>query len=182
MNEILVATASQTVGPFFHLAGNMDLGCVARPGAPGERIRLTCRVFDGDGVPVPDALIELWQADANGIYGDPAFGGFGRLASDENGVCVFETVRPGRAEGPNTAFHKTPQAPHINLIVFARGLLKHLYTRMYFAGDPANDDDVILAMIPAERRATLVAQSAAADAWNFEIHLCGDRETVFFDI
>jgi protocatechuate 3,4-dioxygenase alpha subunit len=182
MNETLIASASQTVGPFFHLAGNMDLGCVARPGAPGERIRLTCRVFDGDGVPVIDALIELWQADANGTYGDPGFGGFGRLASDQDGACVFETVRPGRVAGASTALHKTRQAPHINLIVFARGLLKHLYTRIYFAGDPANEHDAILAMIPAERRSTLIAQAAAPDAWNFEIHLCGDRETVFFDI
>jgi protocatechuate 3,4-dioxygenase alpha subunit len=185
MNETLIATASQTVGPFFHLAGNMDLGCVARPGVPGERIRLTCRVFDGDGVPVPDALIELWQADSHGIYGDPAFGGFGRLASDENGVCVFETVRPGRVAGPETALetlHINAQSPHINLIVFARGLLRHLYTRVYFAGDPANEHDAILTMIPSDRRATLIAQAAAPDAWSFEIHLCGDRETVFFDI
>jgi protocatechuate 3,4-dioxygenase alpha subunit len=178
MNEPLIATASQTVGPFFHLAGSMDLGCVARPGVSGESIRLTCRIFDGDGVPVPDALIELWQADANGTYGDPLFGGFGRLASDENGVCTFETVRPGRVAGQDGV----SRAPHINLIVFARGLLKHLYTRMYFAGDPANEADAILAMIPAERRATLIAQAAAPDAWNFEIHLCGDRETVFFDV
>lgn len=182
MNEILIATASQTVGPFFHLAGNMDLGCVARPGVPGERIRLMCRVFDGDGVPVPDALIELWQADANGIYGNPAFGGFGRLASDENGVCIFETVRPGRVAGQDAALDNKTQAPHINLIVFARGLLRHLYTRIYFSGDPANEDDAVLAIIPIERRATLIAQTAAQDAWNFEIHLCGDRETVFFDI
>jgi protocatechuate 3,4-dioxygenase alpha subunit len=178
MKEFLIATASQTVGPFFHLAGNMDLGCVARPGVPGERIRLTCRIIDGDGVPVPDALIELWQADASGTYGDPAFGGFGRLASDENGVCTFETVRPGGAAGQGGV----SQAPHINLILFARGLLKHLYTRIYFAGDPANEDDAILAMIPVERRATLIAQAAAPDAWDFEIHLCGDRETAFFDI
>lgn len=182
MNEILGATASQTVGPFFHLAGNMDLGCVARPGVPGERIRLTCRVFDGDGVPVPDALIELWQADSHGIYGDPAFGGFGRLASDENGVCVFETVRPGRVAEKDGVLHTKTQAPHINLIVFARGLLKQLYTRIYFAGDPFNEHDAILAMIPTERRATLIAQAASSDTWTFEIHLCGDRETVFFDI
>jgi protocatechuate 3,4-dioxygenase, alpha subunit len=173
MSETLVASASQTVGPFFHLAGNMDLGCVAGPAAEGHRIRLACRVFDGDGVTVPDALIELWQADANGNYGDPAFGGFGRLASDENGVCVFETVRPGRV---------ALQAPHINVIVFARGLLKHLYTRVYLADDPANHDDAVLAMIPGDRRQTLMAHSTEPRVWSFEIHLCGDRETVFFDI
>lgn len=174
MSELLIACASQTVGPFFHLAGNMDLGCVAGPEVEGLRIRLACRVFDGDGVSVPDALIEVWQADANGSYG----GCFGRLASDEQGVCVFETVRPGRVAGPKGA----PQAPHINLIVFARGLLRHLYTRVYFAGDRANEDDAVLAMIPAERRHTLMAHSAEPRVWNFEIHLCGDRETVFFDI
>ena len=178
MSEAFVATASQTVGPFFHLAGNMDHGCVAGPGVAGEHIRLACRVFDGDGVPVPDALIELWQAGANGNYGDPGFDGFGRLGSDENGWCVFETVRPGRVSGLNGA----PQAPHINLIVFARGLLKHLHTRVYFAGDAANADDAVLAMIPGERRETLTAHAAGADTWDFEIHLCGDRETVFFDI
>lgn len=177
MSETLVASASQTVGPFFHLCmgGSTDLACVAKPGVPGERIRLICRVFDGDDVPVPDALIEIWQADANGNYGEPAFGGFGRLGSDENGVCNFETVRPGRVAGPDGG----PQAPHINLIVFARGLLKHLYTRAYFADDPA---DGILAMVPSERRATLIAHPAEPNIWNFEIHLCGDRETVFFDI
>jgi protocatechuate 3,4-dioxygenase alpha subunit len=157
------------------MAGSTGLACVAKPSVQGERIRLICRVFDGDGVPVPDALIEIWQADANGTYGDPAFGGFGRLGSDENGVCTFETVRPGRVAGPNGA----PQAPHINLIVFARGLLKHLYTRVYFDDDPA---DGILAMVPGERRATLIAHPAEPGIWNFEIHLCGDRETVFFDI
>ena len=178
MSEAFIATASQTVGPFFHLAGHMDLGRVAGQGVPGERIRLICCVFDGDGVPVPDALIELWQADANGIYGDPAFGGFGRLASDENGVCLFETVRPGRVVGVTDV----AQAPHINLTVFARGLLKHLYTRVYFTGDPANAEDAVLGMIPGEHRETLMAHATGSDAWNFEIHLCGDRETVFLDI
>lgn len=174
MTEPLVASASQTVGPFFHLG----LGCVAGPSVEGQRIRLACRVVDGDGVPVPDALIELWQADANGNYGDPAFGGFGRLGSDENGLCVFETVRPGSIAGPIGV----PQAPHINLIVFARGLLKHLYTRVYFEGDPANEDDAVLEMVPAERRETLIAHAAGPDTWNFEIRLCGEPETVFFDI
>jgi protocatechuate 3,4-dioxygenase alpha subunit len=178
MTDTLVATASQTVGPFFHVAGNMDLARVAGPGVDGPRIRLACRIFDGDGVPVPDALIEVWQADPNGIYNDPAFGGFGRLGSDENGLCIFETVRPGRVAGPNGA----SQAPHVNLIVFARGLLKHLYTRVYFADDPANADDAVLAMVPRERRETLIAHATEPATWNFEIHLCGERETVFLDI
>jgi protocatechuate 3,4-dioxygenase alpha subunit len=178
MSETLVASASQTVGPFFHLAGNMNLGCVAAPTFPGERIQLVCRVVDGDGVPVPDALIELWQANPSGNYSDPAFGGFGRLSSDENGTCTFETVRPGSVAGLNGA----RQAPHINLIVFARGLLKHLYTRVYFAGDPANVGDAVLQMIPVERQGTLIAHAAVPHIWNFEIHLCGDCETVFFDL
>jgi protocatechuate 3,4-dioxygenase, alpha subunit len=178
MSETLVPSASQTVGPFFHLPGMMELACIAGPDVPGERIQLVCRVLDGDGVAVPDALIEVWQADPSGKYGDPVFGGFGRLCSDENGVCVFETMRPGRVAGLNGAM----QAPHISLIIFARGLLKHLYTRLYFAGDPANDEDAVLAMVPEERREKLIARSAEPNVWSFEIHLCGDRETVFFDI
>ncbi|MGA3025650.1 MAG: protocatechuate 3,4-dioxygenase subunit alpha [Bryobacteraceae bacterium] len=170
----MIPTASQTVGPFFNFAltTNRSLGVLAREGAEGERIRLTFRVTDGDGAPTPgDSMIELWQADARGRYtnADPNFCGFGRLETDADGVCVFETVKPGAVDG---------QAPHINVTVFARGLLKHLYTRLYFEGEPANAHDRVLALVPEERRVTLLAKPA----WSFEIRLQGDRETVFFDV
>ena len=189
----LVPSPSQTVGPFFHLGltANGALGCLAGPGAKGERIRLACRVLDGDGAPVTDAMIELWQADAGGKYNhpddtqekaaDPAFRGFGRLPTNEDGACVFETVKPGRVPGWDS---RTLQAPHVNASVFARGLLKHLVTRIYFAGDPANQEDPVLALAPEDRRDTLMAHPDAEHpgVWNFEIHLRGERETVFFDV
>ena len=170
----MIPTASQTVGPFFNFAltANRSLGVLAGKGAEGERIRLTIRVTDGDGLPTPgDSMIELWQADARGRHmdGDPNFRGFGRLETDANGVCAFETVKPGAADG---------QAPHINVIVFARGLLKHLYTRVYFEGEPANAHDPVLALVPEDRRGTLLAKPG----WSFEIRLQGDHETVFFDV
>jgi len=188
----LTPTASQTVGPFFHLGltGPRSLGLIAGPGVGGERVWLTCRVLDGDGVPVHDALIEIWQADAQGRYhhpedplpnsGDPEFLGFGRQETDEDGNCSFETVKPGCVPGPGNRF----QAPHLNLSLFARGLLKRLTTRLYFSGDPANLDDPILALVPQERRETLMARELPArrGAWHFNIHLCGERETVFFDV
>lgn len=185
-------TPSQTVGPFFHL-GCTDPASVASlvtPATKGERIQLIFRVLDGEGRPVPDAMIEIWQANAEGRYAhpedtqaralDPAFNGFGRLASDENGRCVFSTIKPGRVPGNDGAL----QAPHINVAVFARGVLKRLATRAYFAGDPANREDPVLALVPAERRPTLLAHPGAAGQhdWVFDIHLCGDEETVFFDV
>src|SRR4051794_27393610 len=140
----LIPTASQTVGPFFNfgLTANRGLGIMARDGAAGDRIRLAFRILDGDGVPTPgDSMIELWQADAAGRYpclgsmtsvgADPNFCGFGRLETGADGVCVFDTIKPGRVPGSDGKL----QAPHINVTVFARGLLKHLYTRVYFAGD-----------------------------------------------
>jgi protocatechuate 3,4-dioxygenase, alpha subunit len=162
-------TPSQTVGPFFHLGLTADasLGCLARDG-----IRVRFRLLDGDGAPVPDGMIEIWQADASGKYDSEAFCGFGRMATDQDGCCVFETIYPGRVG---------PQAPHLNLSVFARGLLGRLCTRVYFEGDPALGEDAVLALVPEERRATLIARRDA-DAWNFEIHLQGERETAFFDI
>jgi protocatechuate 3,4-dioxygenase alpha subunit len=189
----LIPSASQTVGPFFNFAltTNASLGILAREGAAGERIRLTFRVVDGDGVPTPgDSMIELWQADAKGCYAhaldarageaDPEFSGFGRLETDGNGECVFETVKPGPVADGNGGM----QAPHINVIVLARGLPKHLYTRVYFAGEPANGHDAVLAMVPEERRDTLLARrvNGQPDTWCFEIRLQGDAETVFFDV
>jgi protocatechuate 3,4-dioxygenase alpha subunit len=179
----LVATGSQTVGPFFSfgLTTNPRLGTVAAPEAAGEHIRLTIRVIDGAGVPVPDSVIELYQADASGTFDmTPQFRGFGRLGTDVSGSCTFETIRPGVT--PDDAGR--PQASHINLCVFMRGMLRHVYTRVYFAGDPGLDTDPVLVLVPAERRATLLAQpiADAPAAWMFEIHLQGDRETVFFDL
>jgi protocatechuate 3,4-dioxygenase, alpha subunit len=177
-----VATPSQTVGPFFHfgLATNAALGTVAPPDAPGERIRVGVRVLDGDGLPVPDALVEIYQADADGVYGRAPFDGFGRLPTDADGRCVFETIRPG----PVAHAANERQAPHINVCLLARGLLRQVYTRMYFAGDAEHAGDPLLALVPAERRETLIAQPAAGESlvWEFVIRLQGDAETVFFDL
>jgi protocatechuate 3,4-dioxygenase alpha subunit len=186
----LVATASQTVGPFFHFGLTTDAtrGVMAAPGSRGEPIRLRVEVVDGAGEPVPDAMVELWQADAGGRFGamagiDPAdadgpFRAWGRLPTDGDGRCEFTTVRPVSAfvaDAPAAA------AAHINVCLFMRGLLRHLFTRVYFAGDPALETDPVLALVPADRRETLVAQPAADGAWTFVIHLQGDHETVFFD-
>lgn len=184
---------SQTVGPFFHLGLTTEKGCVrciAGPVAKGERILLMCRVLDGDGAPVPDAMIEIWQADAQGKYNhpddtqektaDPACGGFGRMGTSEEGSCEFETIKPGRVPGPGNVL----QAPHLNLAVFARGILRQVYTRLYFAGDPANQEDSVLALVPKDRRETLMAvpDPARPGGWRFDIHLQGKGETVFFDV
>ena len=181
----LVPSGSQTVGPFFNFGLTTDpkLGILARDGAEGERIRLEFRVVDGDGAPTPgDSMIELWQADAQGRYGDgdANFCGFGRLETDASGLCGFETVKPGRVPGNDGRL----QAPHINVVIFARGLLKHLHTRVYFAGDTANAGDAVLAMVPEARRATLLAQPVAgqSNTWRMEIRLQGEQETVFFDV
>jgi len=174
-----VATGSQTVGPFFHfgLTSNAALGSMAAPGVAGERIRLRIQVLDRDAAPVPDAMIELYQADASGTYGQAPFTGFGRLPTAEDGTCVFETIRPG-------AVAMGVQAAHVNVCVFARGLLRHLYTRIYFAGDVGLESDPVMAHVPAERRHTLLATRAAEGnaTWEFVVRLQGQDETVFFDI
>ncbi len=189
----MVPTPSQTVGPFFSFGlteGRGCVQCIAGPQARGERVLLSCRVLDGDGAPVPDAMIEIWQADADGRYNhpdepqhasaDPACRGFGRMGTSERGTCEFETIKPGRVQGPNGIL----QAPHLNLAVFGRGLLKQVYTRAYFANDPANREDPVLALIPEERRETLMAHldDRREGRWKFEIHLQGKHETVFFDV
>jgi protocatechuate 3,4-dioxygenase alpha subunit len=185
-------TPSQTVGPFFHfgLTDKNSVHCLAGPEAKGERISLKVHVFDGDGALVDDGMLELWQADAEGRYdhpadpareeADPACSGFGRLATCGDGSCEFETIKPGRVPGPKNI----RQAPHLNLAVFARGMLKQLYTRVYFADDPANGEDSALALVPEDRRQTLFAQPEPdrQGAWRFDVHLQGDKETVFFDV
>ena len=182
-------TPSQTVGPYLHL-GLTDARSISRidgDGAKGERVRLTFRVRDGEGVPVPDAMIEVWQADSDGNYthydgsGDgAAFRGFGRLATAEDGSCTFETIKPGCVPGPGGAV----QAPHINVSILGRGILKRLSTRLYFAGEPANAADPVLALVTENRRATLLAQpdQTRSGNWILEVHLRGEGETVFFDV
>jgi protocatechuate 3,4-dioxygenase alpha subunit len=176
-----VATPSQTVGPFFHfaLAPDERLGSLAG-NAPGERLHLRVRVSDGAGMPLPDALVEIYQANAAGEYGASGFSGFGRLATGNDGTCVFETIRPGRvAAAPGQA-----QAAHVNVCLFARGLLRHLYSRVYFAGDPDLATDPLLALVAADRRTTLLATptAGAPGSWEWDVHLQGPRETVFFDL
>lgn len=169
----LVATPSQTVGPFFHFALTpLANGQVVGP-VEGARIELLITVTDSDGRTVPDAIVELWQADG-------PVSAFGRMPTAEDGTCVFTTVRQGShadAMGPQ-------QAPHINVCLFARGLLRHLHTRIYFAGDPALGADPVLALVPDDRRATLLATPDAADSgrWRFHVRLQGPEETVFFDV
>ena len=188
--EPLIASSSQTVGPFFHIGpGARDCCCgvIAPVGVPGERIRLRILVLDGDGAPVPDALVELRQADAQGVYTEPlgnpdatppVFSGFGRLATTEDGACCFETIRPGAL-----AASELPEAAHLDVCLFMRGLLRHLYTRIYFADDPALDADTLLSLVPAERRPTLLAhRSGDSTTWEFVVRLQGDHETVFFDL
>ena len=183
---------SQTIGPFFHfgLTDNHSTGRIADEQAQGERIQLICRVLDGDGLTVDDAMLEIWQANAEGKYNhpddrqqkavEPGYYGFGRMATAEDGTCEFHTIKPGRVPGPGNLL----QAPHLNVAVFARGMLKQLYTRIYFFGDAANEADPILAMVPAERRASLMAQPdpAKPGLWLFDIQLQGEEETVFFDV
>jgi protocatechuate 3,4-dioxygenase alpha subunit len=178
----LTPTPSQTAGPFLHLGltDKRSIACVAGEAAKGERLWLTFSLLDGDSLPVPDAMIELWQADSEGNYNDGTLSGFGRLATSEDGSCTFETIRPGRVRGPGN----TLQAPHINVSVFARGLLKRLSTRVYFAGDPANSEDPVLALVPENRRATLFARPDPHRdrSWIQEIRMRGEGETVFFDV
>jgi len=188
-------TPSQTVGPYLHIGlvpgayGFREVfsATVAGPGVPGDQIRIEGRVFDGEGAEIADAMVEIWQADHQGRYAHPedgrpvasnSFRGFGR-ASTESGGFAFTTVKPGCVAGPDGK----PQAPHINVGVFARGVLKRMHTRIYFADDPANASDPILALVPAGRRETLMAKPVADSPglWRFDIHLQGDQETVFFD-
>ena len=184
----LPVTPSQTIGPFFHFCLGPDsrAGCLVPTERTAERIRLHVRVVDGDGAPVPDALIELYHADGAGQYlpgphASPSSGfcGFGRLPTDGEGSCVFETVRPGGVPDGKGG----RQASHINVCVFARGLLKHLYSRVYFPDDPEHARDPLLTLVPDDRRTTLMAVATETPGtWTFDIHLQGSNETVFFDL
>lgn len=175
-------TPSQTVGPFFHdalLRPDATRQMVAQPGAPGERIRIEGHVLDADGAPMDDAMVEIWHADHAGTVGG-AFLGFGRSGTDADGQYWFETIRPGRVMYDGTRL----QASHINVVIVARGLLNHLFTRLYFADDETLADDPVLALVPAGRRASLLALRRSGDGrsrYVFDIALGGQNETVFFD-
>lgn len=191
-DEDLQASASATVGPFFHIGLTwLNAAELAGPAVEGERVALHGRVLDGDGRPVDDAVLEIWQANAYGKYAhpddtqakplSPGFRGFGRVPTDEDGGFRLTTIKPG----PVPAADGAMQAPHLVVLVFMRGLLKHLLTRMYFPDEPRNADDPVLALVPPERRTTLIAQQAAGHEgvaeleWN--VVLQGPDETVFFD-
>jgi protocatechuate 3,4-dioxygenase, alpha subunit len=193
-NSLLPPTTAQTIGPFFHdalLRADARIQILRTPATIGEPIRIEGCVFDGDGIAVPDAMIEIWQANAAGRYNhladtralplDPTFTGYGRTATDTDGNFWFETIKPGLVPFNAT----TLQAPHINIAIFGRGLLNHLYTRLYFAQEPANASDLILQRVAAARRHTLIAirsEQPGIGVYRFEIRLQGNQETVFFNL
>ena len=197
----LIPMPSQTVGPFFHLGLDRpewsDLTAGNPQGTPlGERIVIEGRVLDGDGAPVPDALIELWQANAAGRYAhpddrqtdkplDPNFRGFGRVATDAEGRFRFTTIKPGPVPGRGNSL----QAPHINVLLFSRGLLIHLHTRIYFEREAANAADPLLSSIEdAKVRGTLMARRERSDQggsparYRFDIIMQGENETAFLEL
>jgi protocatechuate 3,4-dioxygenase, alpha subunit len=177
-----VPTPSQTVGPFFSLGLLHQPWNVLVPPDADDRIRIEGRVLYGDGDPLPDAMLEIWHAGRDGRYPDqsrPGFPGFGRAGTDEEGRYWFETEKPGAVGGSGN-----PQAPHINVHVFARGLLDNLTTRIYFSDEASNDIDPVLRSAPEERRRTLIAEReerGSGALYRFDIVLQGDNETVFFD-
>ena len=186
---MLILTPFQTVGPFFAILvpkkGRLSL---AGADVPGERIVVGGTVRDGAGRPVADALIEIWQADAAGSCNhpndvrttgrEPGFDGFGRVHTDPAGGFCLETIKPGPVPGPAGR----PQAPHLLVGLFARGLLTRLVTRIYFGDEPANANDPILAAVAPDRRATLVAAHRGDGSYSHTITLQGPNETVFFDV
>jgi len=185
---ILPATPSQTVGPFYRI-GLERFGCVelAGPEVAGKRIVLEGTVLDGDGVPVPDAVLEIWQANSYGKYAhpedtqdkpsEPGFKGYGRIATDDEGRFSVKTIKPGAVPGPAD----TMQAPHLAVSVFMRGLLKRLVTRVYFPNDPEQAADPVLSLIEPQRRETLMARDSKSGHLRWDVILQGPRETVFLD-
>ena len=181
------ASTSQTIGPFLRIGLEwMVIEDMAPAGVAGERVRIEGRVEDGDGKPVNDAAVEVWQANSHGRYAhpedtrdlplEPAFRGYGRSLTDQSGAFRFRTVKPGRVPGPDGKL----QAPHLVVTIFMRGLLKQLLTRVYFPDDPSHNEDPILKLVPAERRSTLIAKKKG-DVLEWNVVLQDAGETVFFD-
>jgi len=187
----LPATTWQTVGPFFSIGFSwLYRDNLAGPGVSGERVEIAGRILDGQGNPVPDGIVEVWQANSQGQYAhatepqarpaDEDFTGYGRVPTDEAGCFRFTTIKPGRVPGPDGKL----QAPHLAVSVFTRGLLRRLITRIYFPDEPGNAEDFALNLVEADRRGTLVAKRIAGRpgvlAW--DVILQGPGETVFFDV
>ena len=201
----LQATTSQTVGPYFQIGlSRFYIDDLTGPGISGDVIEIVGRVFDGDGQPVPDGVIEIWQADAQGKYAHPegyeeqesvqktdpqvkkhaqtprgagTFRGFGRVPTQADGSFRFKTIRPGHVPAPDG----TLQAPHIAVSVFTRGLLRRLVTRIYFPDEPSNPEDFALKLVEAGRRHTLIAKKLPDGRLEWNVVLQGKDETVFFD-
>jgi protocatechuate 3,4-dioxygenase alpha subunit len=199
------ATTSQTVGPYFQIGlARFYIDDLTGPGIPGETIEIEGHVFDGDGQPVPDGVIEIWQADVHGKYVHPesseelesiqendaqakeragaqgrqgAFRGFGRVPTRADGSFRCKTIKPGRVPAPDG----TLQAPHIAVSVFMRGLLRRLVTRIYFPDEPSNTEDFALKLVQAGRRHTLIAKKLRDGRLEWNVVLQGAQETVFFD-
>jgi protocatechuate 3,4-dioxygenase alpha subunit len=181
-------TPSQTIGPFyFGTVVNAYRHDLAPAGVAGERIEIALTLHDADGIIVPDGLLEIWQANSHGRYNHPedrrnlpldaGFEGYGRASTDTQGCARFGTVKPGRVPWPAGGL----QAAHVNISVFARGVLNRLATRLYFDGDTALAEDPVLNLVEPARRATLIAKRDATGVWRLPLHLGGPHETVFFD-
>lgn len=172
----LTATASQTIGPFWHLIEHAEMADLLRFGATGEAITVTGTITDGAGQPVADAAVEIWQSSPPASDSFPAYG---RARTDAAGRFEFRTLKPGPVPGLGNA----QQAPHLAVTIMARGILRGLTTRLYFQGEPLNDTDPVLSLIDdPTQRATLLARPAGPGAWTLDIRLQGENETVFMDI
>jgi protocatechuate 3,4-dioxygenase, alpha subunit len=177
-----VPTASQTVGPFFSIGLSAlcreNIGCADEK---GERVKICGQVWDGDGKPVPDAVLEIWQAGEDGCKNSPEDvpNGFARIATNERGEFRFTTSKPeARREADGTV-----HAPHAVVLVLMRGLLRHLVTRVYFGGAAEISEDAVMRLVPPERRETLIASPSpeGGDEWRWDIRLQGEKETAFFE-
>jgi protocatechuate 3,4-dioxygenase alpha subunit len=197
---MLGITPSQTVGPYYaycltptkYSLGEIFTNDLIVPGLEGEKIKIEGRVLDGDNVGIYDSMIEIWQADAKGGFAharggageNTGFKGFGRTEPLDDGYYHFTTIKPGRVKTPDGKL----QAPHIDVAVFARGMLKHLFTRIYFGDEESNKDDPVLQQVPADRRDTLIAKpqgNGGEKIYRFDIRIQegpeGPPETQFFE-
>src|SRR5262245_2727140 len=178
----MIGTGSQTVGPFFHVGlRSIFNDTLTDSRFDGRTITIRGRVIDADGAGVPDAMVEVWQADPRGEYltspRPDGFSGFGRVPTGPDGSFGFTTIKPGRVAAPDG----TLQAPHIVVAIFMRGLLRHLNSRIYFSDEASNSEDLLLNLVEPGRRHTLVAREAAAQSFEWNVNLQGEDETVFFE-